>query len=292
MTLIKACPVCGSTDLVDLFATQDYSYSQQRFTLQECQQCHFRLTNPQPDSDTLPQYYQADDYISHTGKSKGVITTLYHGARKFNLHHKHKLISKFHPIGNLLDIGCGTGEFLAFMKQKNWQVHGVEPATTARQKAEELLNQPIYTQLPITSDKQYDVITLWHVLEHLPNLNQQLQQIKTLLKPHGLIFVAVPNYESTDASIYQQHWAAYDVPRHLWHFSKESMSKLLVNHQLQLKSVKAMPLDAFYISLLSETYRKTNPFLRYPKAVANALYSNWKFGQQPNSSGLLYIIGS
>jgi 2-polyprenyl-3-methyl-5-hydroxy-6-metoxy-1,4-benzoquinol methylase len=253
------CPVCGATQLKTLFSVTDYSVSKKEFPLVECDQCTLRFTQDIPSATAIATYYQFEDYISHTNSNKGIVNQLYRQVRKITLLEKKNLIHKTTGLstGKLLDMGSGTGAFAGYMKKAGWQVTGLEPDEGARKVAYEefgvvLSDTSSFYEL---APAQFDVITLWHVLEHVHELQSYVQQLKKLLKPTGKLIIAVPNYTSVDASYFGPQWAAYDVPRHLYHFSPSSMRALLATHQLKLESIKPMWFDSFYVSMLSSKYK-------------------------------------
>jgi 2-polyprenyl-3-methyl-5-hydroxy-6-metoxy-1,4-benzoquinol methylase len=243
---------------------------------------------------SISPYYKSENYISHTNTSKGLINRLYQSVRKRTLKKKRKLIEKSTGLqkGSLLDIGSGTGSFASEMTLAGWQVTGLEPDADARAVGKQSYNIELadinqFYQLPVSS---YDAITMWHVLEHVHDLHGYVAQLKLLLKENGKLFIAVPNYTSKDAAIYKEHWAAYDVPRHLYHFSPRSMQVLMEKHGLKLLRHKAMWYDSFYVSMLSSKYRngKTNLFASF----FNGLRSNLKaIGNVKKCSSVIYIIG-
>ncbi|HYG01705.1 MAG TPA: class I SAM-dependent methyltransferase [Chryseosolibacter sp.] len=291
MVQVKECPVCNSGNLKEELIVKDYTVSNEYFSIVKCPSCNFLITSPRPETNDLEKYYQSDDYVSHKDNASGVINELYQIARKFTLHWKHDLVNKrirdIEP--NILDIGCGTGSFLAYMKQKGYVVEGVEPSDEARQHAESKLDQSIYHTISDVKGT-YACITLWHVLEHLPTLNESLSQIKSLLNNNGMILIAVPNFESFDARKYEGHWAAYDVPRHLWHFSQSSMNKLATKHGLKIIQTIPMKLDSFYVSMLSEKYQGKNGFMRMISGAVTGLRSNINSGKANQYSSLVYLI--
>jgi 2-polyprenyl-3-methyl-5-hydroxy-6-metoxy-1,4-benzoquinol methylase len=201
------------------------------------------------------------------------------------------MITRHKSIGNILDIGCGTGEFLNFMNRVGWKTTGIEPAASPREFAKQQYNLNIFdeNELDNLPTGGFDVITLWHVLEHVPDLNNRIDQIKRLLTKDGLLVVALPNCESWDAVFYQEHWAAWDVPRHFYHFSKSTFSLLMKNNELDIFSIYPMKFDAFYISLLSEKYKQGKP--NFLNAFFNGLRSNFSANQKGNNySSLIYLI--
>ncbi|NOS91588.1 MAG: class I SAM-dependent methyltransferase [Cyclobacteriaceae bacterium] len=285
------CPLCQASELLDVLVATDYTTTQETFQVQKCASCQFVFTNPRPPVNAIGKYYQSDSYISHTDGGKGILDRVYLMARNFTLRWKEELISERHIKGELLDVGCGTGEFIYHMKTAGWNVTGVEPTETAREKASQKIQQKIYTDLQ-SINQTFDVITMWHVLEHVHELHETVEKIKSVLKENGTIIIAVPNHESPDAKEYQSHWAAYDVPRHLWHFSKTTMQNLMNTHGMKIKEVIPMKLDAYYVSLLSEKYRnpQQSSLMNMMKATLQGLTSNRKALKEINHSSLIYII--
>ena len=253
------CPVCNSSDINPLLTAKDHSVSKEDFVIWQCGVCTLRFTQDVPDEEAIGPYYQSQDYISHSNTNKGLLNKLYQGVRKHTLQQKAALIiGNTKPKGRILDIGAGIGAFLSVMKEKGWEVTGIEPDDTARQNAQRLFNlsleQPSALQnLPINS---FNAITLWHVLEHVHQLHDYVENLKNLLTRDGKIFMAVPNYTSVDSAAYRNYWAAYDVPRHLYHFTPVAIEKLVSQHGLKLVAKKPMWFDSFYISLLSSKYHK------------------------------------
>lgn len=256
------CPVCKSENFKEVLKAKDYTVSGEIFPVQECQECKFRFTSPIPAEDAIGKYYQSEEYISHSNTSKGFINRVYQMVRNRTLKSKRNLIAKFAGTssGSLLDIGCGTGEFLNTVKTAGWKTKGLEPDDGARGQA--ISNYKLDVESPEKlfelEQGQFDVITMWHVLEHVHRLDAYMEQIFKLLKPDGKLIIAVPNYNSHDAEKFGKFWAAYDVPRHLYHFHKPSMETLLGRFGFRLSNIRIMPFDSFYVSMLSARYRKTS----------------------------------
>lgn len=269
---------------------KDYLVSSEKFTIDQCQTCGFRFTNPRPDKTSIGSYYKSEQYVSHNDESSGLINTAYRLVRNHTLQSKLTLINKLNGgKGQLLDVGCGTGAFLDTCKQAGWQVSGMEPDQDARAIAQKKLNADIQPSLESLSGKQpVDIITLWHVLEHIPNLNETIPQLNNLLDPKGTLLIAVPNSDSYDAQYFKEYWAAYDVPRHLHHFTPSTIEVLFKKHGLTLVDKKPMVFDAFYIAMLSTRYMtgKTD----YLKSVRIGLASNNHAKQTGNSSSLIYLF--
>ena len=287
------CPVCNAQESRDIFNAKDYTVSQSEFKIVECINCTHRYTQDVPDANEIGPYYKAESYISHTDTKSDLISKLYHYVRNITLKGKRSLVQKYtrKSTGKILDVGCGTGAFLFTMKQAGWEVEGLEPDETASKIA--LEKHGIITQDPgkiyQLQTTQYDAITMWHVMEHVHDLQGYCATLKKLLKPGGVLFVAVPNYTSYDAHKYQQYWAAYDVPRHLYHFSPNSMEKLLQQHGMKIVATKPMWFDSFYVSMLSEQYKHKKS--RLISALFTGLISNLKaMMDKKTCSSIIYII--
>jgi len=270
---------------------KDHSISGEEFQLIYNDELDMLETYPQPSESDLPKYYQSEDYISHTDAKRNWFEKVYQYVKSIALKRKLKLINSFNSEERLLlDIGCGTGDFLKIARNNNWEVKGVEPNSDARTIANKKTDNSVFDidQLLKFEKHSFDVITLWHVLEHLPKLENYLAVIETLLKPNGRIIIAVPNYKSFDALYYKNFWAAFDVPRHLWHFSQQSISKLVLKHKMELANTKPMLFDAYYVSLLSEKYK--NGVMNPLKAFWIGLRSNLKARHTKEYSSIIYII--
>jgi len=270
---------------------KDNSVSGEEFQLLYNDEFEMLETFPQPSLEKLPEYYNSEDYISHTENKRNLFERAYHKVKNISLKKKLSLINSFSlSEKRLLDVGCGTGDFLKFAQSNNWIVSGIEPNEKARKISNQKTNNSVFDidQLIKFKPNSFDIITLWHVLEHLSDLNKNISIFKKLLKPNGRLIIAVPNFKSHDAIYYKNFWAAYDVPRHLWHFSKKSISKLF--EQKDMKVAKTLPLiyDAYYVSYLSEKYKSgvNKPI----KAFWVGFQSNLRAKQSGEYSSLIYII--
>lgn len=268
-------------------SVKDHLVTQECFSLVPHPNFEILVTTPQPSSATLARYYESDSYISHTDTKKGFVSLAYQTVKKYALYKKVKKITKLNEgVGSLLDIGAGTGDFLKTAKNKGWHIEGVEVNEKARKFASQK-GIELYTSLQSCKGKQFDVVTLWHVLEHLPDLENIILTIEMLVKPGGHLVIAVPNYNSFDASYYNQFWAAFDVPRHLWHFSQKGIRQLISPSFSQLQT-SPMIFDSFYVSLLSERYKRQKAFAL--KAFWIGLRSNVKAMRSTEYSSLIYCF--
>lgn len=277
-----------STEKKTFFAVKDHSVSKETFQLLKDEQLDLLYTFPKPEGEKLAAYYESDDYISHTDGKRSLFEKVYQFIKKIALKNKLTLVNALQPSkGRLLDIGAGTGDFLSVAKENGWKVSAIEPSAKARSIAE-AKGIRFSDRTENFDDASFDAITMWHVLEHVPDPSAQLLELNRILKPDGIIIIAVPNFKSYDAELYGEFWAAYDVPRHLWHFSRSAIAKLSEKAGLKLVDTRPMPFDAFYVSLLSEKYRSgaMNPI----KAFLNGLKSNNKAKKTGEYSSLIYII--
>lgn len=266
---------------------KDYSVSKEIFELHHNPEYDLLITFPKPSLEKLPSYYESDDYISHTDGKRSLFERVYHIIKNIALKNKVKLINAQSEKGRLLDIGAGTGDFLVVAKNEGWQTIGIEPSLKAKSIA---LKKGVNfaDDLSNLESHSFDVITMWHVLEHVPNLEEHILELKRLLKPNGTIIIAVPNFKSFDANYYGRFWAAYDVPRHIWHFSKTAIQKLFAEKEMHLVDVLPMKFDSFYVSLLSEKYKSGK--MNYIKAFFVGLKSNHNGKQTNEFSSHIYVI--
>lgn len=267
---------------------KDHSVSGEVFRLKHNAEWDILYTDPKPEGAKLASYYESENYISHTDGKRSLFEKAYQFVKRIALKNKLQLIHELHPKkGKLLDIGAGTGDFLANAVQNGWKATGIEPSLKAKEIALSKAVNFAETSHELLSNS-FDIITMWHVLEHVPDLDAQISELKRLIKPDGTIVIAVPNFKSHDARIYGEYWAAYDVPRHLWHFSKTAIEKAFAKHGLKLQKVLPMRFDAFYVCLLSEKYRTghMNPL----KAMYNGLISNYKAKKTQEFSSHIYVL--
>jgi len=290
MEFLKNCPVCGSEIFEPFISGSDYFLTGEKFEIVKCNSCGFRFTNPRPKAEELGKYYESAEYISHSDSRKGIFAAVYQQVRKYTLYRKLALISKFHQTGEILDIGCATGQFLNYMSEHGWKTAGIEPNEKTRERAISEYGLQVFPEekLDFFNKASFDVITMWHVLEHVSDLKGRMEQLKNLLKPQGTIIIAVPNCNAYDAKIYDKFWAGYDLPRHLYHFTKTDVKLLVEKFGFTIVNILPMKFDAFYVSLLSEKYKSGK--MRWLPALWNGFWSNLKSGQKSGHSSLIYVV--
>jgi 2-polyprenyl-3-methyl-5-hydroxy-6-metoxy-1,4-benzoquinol methylase len=261
MKEINECLICCSTQSVPFLVCKDYTVSHKDFAIRVCKDCGFKFTSPRPEDKDLGEYYKAESYVSHSDTKKGLVNTLYHWVRSYTLIKKLQLVMHHSKLkqGKILDYGAGTGAFLETCKKNKWNAMGIEPDETARQVMKEKFSLTTHASLKETvadnSFSGFDVATAWHVLEHVPDLKETIKSIKGMMKDKAIFIVAVPNPTSYDAKYYKQYWAAYDLPRHLWHFAPTDMKRLFADLGFKQIEIRPMPFDSFYVSMLSEKYK-------------------------------------
>jgi len=288
-----ACPICQNKSFEPYRTCTDHTVSQEKFTIVRCSECGFRFTQNVPDEASIGRYYESEDYISHSNAQKGAVNSMYQLARRYMMGKKRKFVQELSgkTSGRLLDYGCGTGEFAAHMQNSGWSVLGMEPSTDARRfavennKIEALTPDELFTR----TLEPFDVLTLWHVLEHVHRLHETLARLKELMAPKGVMIVAVPNADAREELTYKEFWAAWDVPRHLYHFDASAMKQLTEQHGLKIMSTRPMPLDAFYVAMLSERYKYGA--VDWPRA-ANEGRKTWAAARKDyhQASSLLYVL--
>ena len=290
---INTCPLCGGTHLVKKMTCTDFYASGEQFDLLQCENCGFQFTQGFPVEKEIGKYYETPDYISHSDTKKGMMNELYHLVRSRMLQKKAQLINNItgKTSGKILDIGTGTGYFSHTMQQKGWQVEAVEKSAQARSFAKKNFNLDIKDDSGLNdfSSGSFDVITLWHVMEHLEHLNETWERLHELLKDDGCLVIAVPNCSSYDAQKYKEFWAAYDVPRHLWHFTPDSIKKFGEKHNFTLVNHLPMPFDAFYVSILSEKYKESKSSL-VKGMFAGTLAWFSSLSNKEKSSSIIYVF--
>jgi SAM-dependent methyltransferase len=289
----KQCPACGTPFESAAFRCKDHSVSGEWFDILVCRRCGFASTEPQPSPETIGKYYASDAYVSHSDTRKGIVNKLYHLVRMKNVADKVKIVARLLPEGGeLADTGCGTGYFLAACARRGWKIEGVEPDSAARSLAESRIGKPLFRSLVEAerAGRRFDVITLWHVFEHLHDPNASIAQLKRLLKPGGVLILALPDRLSDDAIHYGEHWAAYDVPRHLSHFTPVALRLLAERHGFSLENTIPMKFDAYYVSMLSEGLKGVGGTRAFINGLIRGTRSNRKAARNGNYSSLIFEL--
>lgn len=287
MIRLTNCPICESSELVKYMDVKDHMITKEEFVIEQCKSCGFHFTNPRPTITTIGNYYKSENYVSHSSSRKGIINNIYNVVRNYTLRKKVQLLRNYSKGNFLLDIGAGTGHFLNHALYSGFDVQGLEPDSDAIRFAKDVFHLDIdpLSMLHDIPANSKDIITMWHVLEHVYDLQKDFKQFVNILKKNGLFIIAVPNLQSFDANYYKSYWAAYDVPRHLYHFRQEDIEALAKQHGLTLETVKPMKFDSFYVSMLSEKYKKGSLL----KAFWIGLKSNMKH-KKGGYSSQIYIL--
>lgn len=294
MEKLEKCLCCGGNKF-QLYLEAKDNYSNDLFCIEQCQSCDFIFTNPRPGIDEIGKYYSYDTYMSHSSHKKGLVEGIYRVARNYMKGKKLNLIREIVGKQNnfsLLDFGCGTGDFLGYVKLQQIQAEGIEPDAGARAVAKKVNKVDTYSveESKAISSESYDVITLWHVMEHIHELHGQLDYFYRWLKPGGKLIIAVPNIESADAKQYGAKWDALDVPRHIYHFAPKQVKQIVEQHQFKFIKQYPLWLDAYYVSMRSEWHSGTNKWIAYLKAIVSGWKSNSAAEKTGNYSSLIYAF--
>ena len=267
---------------------KDHFLTKEEFEIVETNTKGVFKTTPIPSN--IGKYYESEDYISHHQDSGSLKEKVYKFLQGFNLKYKKNiLLERIPKQSRVLDYGCGAGEFVKYI-ENDFETIGFEPDADARNAGlRKVQKAKIYSDISTVDDGSLDAITLWHVFEHIENQDEILNLFHNKLKEKGLLIIAVPNPTSYDATYYKEYWAAYDVPRHIFHFSKNGMQNLFeAKREWKLRKIKPLLLDSFYISMLSEKYK--NSGLHWLKGAIRGAISNVKASINNEYSSLIYII--
>jgi 2-polyprenyl-3-methyl-5-hydroxy-6-metoxy-1,4-benzoquinol methylase len=254
MAIEPTCKACGADKHQILFSCSDFWVSKENFDIAVCHNCGLGYTVNAPSESEIGRYYQHADYVSHSDTREGIFFKVYHAVREYMLGRKRKMVEQSVRGKSLLDVGAGTAYFISHMQTNGWQVEGVEPDAGARANA--LNNSGINLKAKLeevaSENQTFSAITMWHVLEHVHQPETYFQTFRKLLSSDGRLIIAVPNHSSFDAGFYGKHWAAWDVPKHLWHFTPAAMYQFAQNNGFEVESKRMLPFDPFYIAMLSE----------------------------------------
>tara|TARA_B100001540_G_scaffold315357_1_gene342407 strand:+ start:897 stop:1757 length:861 start_codon:yes stop_codon:yes gene_type:complete len=284
---MSKCKICNSHNVVKKFVVKDFFLTKESFVIKKCKECSFLFTDPVPNKFEIAKYYESSEYLSHN-KNKSIFSLIYSIIKKINLAYKSKKIYKHCSPEKILDIGCGSGDFLKKMQQKGHVVFGVENNKKAFEMSKKI-TENVFSSINELSEQKtkFDLITFWHSIEHIHDVTGFFKKCLFLLKEKGTIVIAVPNHESYDAIHYKKHWAAYDVPRHLYHFNKKSMSFFVQKFNLKISAILPLKYDSYFVSLMSEKYKKS--YFGLIKGFFVGFLSNLK-SKGDNHSSLIYII--
>ncbi|MCQ2238004.1 MAG: class I SAM-dependent methyltransferase [Bacteroidaceae bacterium] len=290
---LEKCPVCGSVQLKHFLTCTDCYATGENFHILKCSKCGFKMTQDVPVEAEIGRYYESPDYISHTNTRSGIMNRVYHWVRSYMLKKKAKLVEEACHMkkGRILDIGCGTGYFAHTMQQRDWDVEAIEKSADARAFAWQHFNLNVLDESHMNSfnDRSFNAITMWHVMEHIEDLPALWSLLKRQLQDQGRLIVAVPNCSSADAAVYNSMWAAYDVPRHLWHFTPDTMQQMASQNGFVLCERYPMPFDAFYVSMLSEKYLG-NPVYFLKGLWTGAVCGLKSIVRSDRSSSIIYVF--
>ncbi len=289
----KPCPLCGASGQIPYAGCTDYTVSKEHYTLMRCPSCGMVYTLDPPSQDKMAQYDKLGLKLKLGDSPSGLIGKLYYRVRSYMLGRKAHIVESqsYRTAGTLLNYGAKTGFFSHRMERRGWKVISVEKYHEERQFSLEMFHHRMIdlNEMDKLRPGTFDVITLWHVFEHNPHPDKLLDRFYDLLRPGGILVMACPNICSTDAMHYGPYWAAYDVPRHLWHFSPTSLCNLVHKHGFTLMHHESMPFDSFYISILSEKQMRHK--LAFIRGFLYGLHS-WlvSLSKRGKSSSLVYVF--
>ena len=291
---MEKCPICGHNEFEKVYDLDDYKITQETFSLQKCTHCTLIYTVDPPLGDNIGRYYESDDYLEHSNRKNDLFSRMYGWGRDLMFGYKYGILKKLGSEKKILDIGAGSGYFLNFMRGKGYSVTGIEMSERARNHAKEVHNLDIHPDEMFHNKafkEKFDIISLWHVMEHLYDLNQVVKRFDELLNPNGHLVIALPNYNALEVEIYKKYWNGWDVPRHLWHFSPQSLKHLMNNHGFEIERMKMMPLDPLFNTLLTNKYRQGNAVMNVLRMCTVGVMSliSGLFNVEKASS-IIYVI--
>ena len=254
---LDRCPACGSPDIGSYTTITDHYYSKENFDIAACKGCGLRFTQNRPAPEEIGRYYDSENYASHdSGKKASVFLKVYQMARDYMLGLKFNLVRQFKPEWKqVLDYGTGEGFFTEYLLKKGKDASGIEPSAVARENFKSRTGKTLFEDIDaLPADKTFQVITLWHVLEHIHTLRETMEKLTERLEQKGIIVIAIPNQKAKDLEAFGPHWAAWDVPRHLYHWDTDSLSAFMKSLGLVRIHTGQLPLDPFYIGMISARY--------------------------------------
>ena len=256
----NSCPLCGAYGQTPYADCTDFTVSRESYILMRCPECGMVYTSNPPKECDTSKYDKLDLKLKLGDSPAGLIHKLYYYIRLRMLSRKAHIVESqsYRTGGSLLNYGAKTGYFSHKMERRGWKVTSIEKYHEERLFSLEMFHHRMFDvpEMDRLHPETFDVITLWHVFEHCYDPNGLLDKFYKLLRPTGILIMACPNIRSTDAMHYGPYWAAYDVPRHLWHFNTTSLSELAHKHGFTLMHRERMPFDCFYISILSEKHKR------------------------------------
>ncbi len=290
--IVDRCIVCEDEKGKLHIKVRDHLVSQEVFDLHKCPTCGFVYIQNPPSPDEAMRYYQTEEYIEHSDSQEGIINKLYHKARSIMLPYKQRMLARYDLPKKILDVGTGTGYFLNYMKEEKYEVTGIEISDQARNFGKKNFGLDIYHPDELFKENfpgGYSYISFWHVLEHIYEPRRVLMRLHDLMLPEGIIVIALPNHQSMDAGAYGDSWCAYDVPRHLWHFDHDSFKTFAESCGYRLEKTKMLPLDPFYNSIISATYKKSiMSRIMIPLVSGAALAQGWMNSKK--ASSIIYFL--
>jgi 2-polyprenyl-3-methyl-5-hydroxy-6-metoxy-1,4-benzoquinol methylase len=278
LEFVESCPLCKGVELVLCHKSTDSLVSGDLFSVYKCTSCDFHVTSPRPTSGSVGSYYNSASYVSHNDVAKGWIPKIYRVVRDIMIRHKLRIVGRYKEKApgknNMLDVGCGTGEFLLKSKKMGYNTTGFEPdinaSETASNKGLSIITKE--DRLNELSPNYFDVVTLWHVLEHMYHPKDKIEVLEKILSDNGIMIVAIPEYKSFDGGYYKQNWAGWDLPRHVYHYNESTLTRLMDELNFKLIGKHSLMFDSFYISLLSE--KNLNTRLGTIRAIIIGFLSN------------------